>query len=181
MRCLFVPTIAGADFAEAVHDLAGVDDIRRTTENLGSRRAFSSLLAGCATIHKHFNPGDRRAACCGMHELSLVESIKDLALRHARAGGGLRVLSIRITIGDLASYLEEALATYWTEISAGSDVAGARLDFVRIPGELLCISCAKRFPASRLDCPCPFCGSEWVKATNGADCYVESIEVETSA
>jgi hydrogenase nickel insertion protein HypA len=116
-----------------------------------------------------------------MHELSLVESIKDLALHHTRERSGIRVLSIRILIGDLASYLEEALATYWTEISAGSEVAGARLEFVRTPGELLCLSCAKRFPANRLDCSCPVCGSEWVKATNGADCYVESIEIETSA
>jgi hydrogenase nickel insertion protein HypA len=115
-----------------------------------------------------------------MHELSLVESIKDIALHHARAGGGIRVLSIRIAIGDLASYLEEALATYWTEISAGSEVAGARLEFVRISGELLCLSCLKRFPSKRLDCPCPDCGSEWVKTTEGAECYVESIEVETS-
>jgi len=113
-----------------------------------------------------------------MHELSLVESIKDIALRHARLERASRILSVRIVIGDLSSYIEEAVVMFWDEISRDTDAAGARLDFVHIPGELLCLHCLQSFPASSTGLRCPNCRSEWVKPVAGDDCYVESIEVE---
>lgn len=113
-----------------------------------------------------------------MHELSLVESVKEIALRHARMERASRILSIRLVIGDLSSYIEEAVVMFWDEISRDTDAAGARLDFVHIPGELLCLHCLKSFTAWSTDLRCPNCRSEWVKPVAGDDCYIESIEVE---
>jgi len=112
-----------------------------------------------------------------MHELSLVESIKEIVLRHARNARAARIVSVRIAIGDLSSYVEDALAMFWDETSRDTDAAGARLEFLRVPGELLCLRCSKTFAARSTDCRCPDCRSEWVKPIAGEECYVESIEV----
>jgi len=115
-----------------------------------------------------------------MHELSLVESIKAITLRHARMQRASRVVSVRIVIGDLSSYVEEALVTFWDEVSRATEASGARLEFLRISGELMCLHCSKSFTAKRSDYRCPSCGSEWVKPLAGEECYVDSIEVEVA-
>jgi len=114
-----------------------------------------------------------------VHELSVVEGIRDLALRNARSAGAARILSVRVVIAEFSSYLEGALAMFWDEVCGATEAAGARLDFVRIPGELLCLNCSKSFAGGK-DLRCPECGSEWVKPIIGQECYIESIEVETA-
>ena len=98
-----------------------------------------------------------------MHELGVVEGIREIALCHARLAGASRVLSVRVAIAESSSYLEDALAMFWDETCGASEAAGARIEFVRVPGQWLCLACAKRFSGGREDCRCPECGSEWVK------------------
>ena len=114
-----------------------------------------------------------------MHELGVVEGIRGIALNHARSAGASRILSVRVAIAESSRYLEDALAMFWNEACGVSEAAGARIEFVRIPGELLCLACSKSFAGGREDCRCPECDSEWVKPVDGLECYVESIEVET--
>ena len=113
-----------------------------------------------------------------MHELSLVEGIRDLALRHALIAGGSRILSVRVALGDSSSYLEDAMAMFWDVVCEATVAAGARFEVVRIPGEWLCVACFKSFAGGRPDCCCPHCGSEWVKPAADEGCYLDSIEVE---
>jgi len=115
-----------------------------------------------------------------VHELSVVEGIRETALRHARSSGASRILSVRVVIADFSSYLEDALAMFWDELCSATEAAGARIDLVRVPGELLCLDCSKSSTDGGKDPRCPACGSEWVKPIAGQECYVESIEVETS-
>ena len=112
-----------------------------------------------------------------MHELSVVEGIREIALRHARSAGASRILSVRVVIAGYSSYLEDALAMFWQEVCAVTEAAGAGLDLVRMPGELLCLDCCKNYIAGQ-KLRCPECGSEWVKPVS-EECYVDSIEVET--
>lgn len=99
-----------------------------------------------------------------------------MALRHARSAGASRVLSVRVVIGGFSTYLEDALVMFWAEVCAATEAAGARLDLVRMPGELLCLVCCKSYIGGE-ELRCPECGSEWVK-TVGDECCIESIEVE---
>ena len=114
-----------------------------------------------------------------MHELSVVAGIREIALRHARSAGASRILSVRVVIAEFSSYLEDALAMFWAELCNGTEAAGARIDFVRVPGEFVCLDCSRSFTRCGMDLRCPVCGSEWVKSVGGQECYVESIEVET--
>ena len=113
-----------------------------------------------------------------MHELSAVEGIRELVLLHARSAGASRVLSVRVVIADFSSYHEDALAMYWGAASAATEAAGARIDFVRVSAEAICLDCTKSFRV-RKHLRCPGCGSEWVKLIGEQECYIESIEVET--
>ena len=115
-----------------------------------------------------------------MHELSMVEGIREIARTHARSAGASRILSVRVVVADFSAYLEDALVMFWDEACCGTEAAGARIDVVRAPGEWLCLACSNRFAAARAECLCPGCGSEWVRPVVGDDCYVDSIEVETS-
>jgi len=98
-------------------------------------------------------------------------------LRYARSAGASRVVSVRVVIAATSSYLEDALAMFWNEASDATEASGSRIDVVRIPGELLCLDCAKSCAGGGMDFRCPECGSEWLKPI-GQECYVESIEVE---
>jgi len=115
-----------------------------------------------------------------VHELSVVEGIREIALRHARSAGASRILSVRVAIAGFSSYLEDALAMFWEEVCGGTEAAGARIEIVRTPVGLLCLECSKSVTAAGEDLRCPECGSEWVKPIAGQECYVESIEVESS-
>ena len=115
-----------------------------------------------------------------MHELSVVEGIRELVLLHARSAGVSRVLSVCVAIADFSSYLEDAMAIYWEAASAATEAAGARIDFVRVRAQAICLDCAKSFTVGKC-LRCPECCSEWVKLTTEQECYVESIEVESVA
>ena len=114
-----------------------------------------------------------------MHELGVVEGIREIALRHARSAGASRILSVRVAIAESSKYLEDALAMFWNEACDVSEASGARIEFVLVPAEWLCLGCSKSFAGGREVCRCPQCGSQWVKPVDALECYVESIEVET--
>ena len=92
--------------------------------------------------------------------------------------GGVAHFSVTVVIADFSTYLEDALAMFWNEVSGATEAAGARIDFVRVPGELLCLECCESFMCCGKDLRCPECRSEWVKPISGQECYVESIEVK---
>lgn len=109
-----------------------------------------------------------------MHELSITESILEIALRHA---AGHRIASVHLVIGELSAYVDESIQLFWQELSRGTLAEGAVLQFAREPGELLCIDCGRRFPLRSKDFLCPHCQSAQALPAGGKDCYVDSIEV----
>lgn len=116
-----------------------------------------------------------------VHELGVVEGIREIALRHARSAGASRIVSVRVAIAESSTYLEEAMSMFWDELCEGTEAAGARIEILRTPGEWLCLACSKSFAGGREVLRCPECDSQWVKPVDAVECYVESIEVETAA
>lgn len=109
-----------------------------------------------------------------MHELSITESILEIALRHA---AGRRVASVHLVIGELSSYVDESIQLFWEELTRGTLAEEAVLKFAREPGELLCVDCGRQFPVRTRDFVCPHCQSTCAVPATGKDCYVDSIEV----
>ncbi len=113
-----------------------------------------------------------------MHELSVTQSLLELALRHAERADARRILRLNLVIGDLASIVDESVQFYWDIVSQGTIAEGAELCFERVPGRLRCVTCDHTFPLNGRDYTCPACGQARVVLAGGDEFRLESIEVE---
>lgn len=112
-----------------------------------------------------------------MHELSVTESILEIALRNGREAGAARVSDIYLVIGELSTIVDESVQLYWDIISENTAAAGSILHFRRIPGRLGCRDCGHTY-SPREDLPCPVCGSLQIDILAGEEFYVDSIAIE---
>lgn len=113
-----------------------------------------------------------------MHELSVTQSILEIALRHARQTGARRIVRLNLVVGELSGIIGESVQFYWDMVARDSIAEGAVLSFERVEASLKCLGCGHVFPISGRDYACPVCGSDRVVAVGGDDFRLESIEVE---
>lgn len=116
-----------------------------------------------------------------MHELPITQNILDISLRYAQEANAKRITDIRIVIGQLSSFVDEAVQTYWDIISADTIAVGARLHFRRIPAEIRCRDCQQTYRSETSRFTCPNCGSFWGTIIAGDELYVESIDIVEEA
>lgn len=114
-----------------------------------------------------------------MHELSVTQSVLEIATRHAQKAGATRITGIDLVIGQLSSIVDDSVQFYWDFISQGTLAEGAILNFRRIPVELSCLDCSEKYHPSGDDFTCPACGSFRIKVCSGEEFFVESIEVQS--
>jgi hydrogenase nickel incorporation protein HypA/HybF len=115
-----------------------------------------------------------------VHELSVTESILEIALRHASLANASRVTGIYLVVGQLSSIVDDSVQFYWDMISEGTLCAGARLHFDRRPALLACLSCGARYTINGELMACPECSSEQVRVLSGDDFRVASIEIDAA-
>jgi hydrogenase nickel incorporation protein HypA/HybF len=113
-----------------------------------------------------------------MHELSVTQSLLEIALRHAEKAGAGRIVRLNLVIGKLASIVDDSVQFYWDIISRDTIAEGAELHFERVPGVLRCLGCGHTFPLNGRDYACPVCNETQVVAAGGDEFRLESIEVE---
>jgi hydrogenase nickel incorporation protein HypA/HybF len=113
-----------------------------------------------------------------MHELPVTQSLLELALEHAEKAGAVRILRLNITIGNLASIVDDSVQFYWDIISKETIAEGAELVFQRIATEIKCLDCNRSYlPVDGISA-CPKCSGYHVKVIAGQEFYLDSIEVE---
>lgn len=113
-----------------------------------------------------------------MHELSVTESLLEIALRHAQQAKACQVTALHIVVGQLASIVDDSVQFYWDFVSKDTLAEGARLHFRRIPAELQCQDCGILYALTGDALPCPACSSARIKILTGDEFYLESIEIE---
>jgi hydrogenase nickel incorporation protein HypA/HybF len=113
-----------------------------------------------------------------MHELSVTETLLEIALRHARKASAQRISRLNIVIGELSSIVDESVQFYWDIVARDTIAEGAELHFERVDGVLRCLACGKRFSLHEKDFACPSCGANRVAAVGGDDFRLDSIEIE---
>ncbi len=113
-----------------------------------------------------------------MHELAITRRLLEIVLQTARDHNARRVLRVHLLIGDLTSYVDEAVQFYFDLLSKGTPAEGAQLVFQREPGRARCHACGHRFTVTPpLPLGCPNCGSHRLEIVGGDACRVERIEV----
>lgn len=113
-----------------------------------------------------------------MHELSVTESILEIATRHAQEAGARHVTGLYLVIGQFSSIVDDSVQFYWDIITKDTLAEGAQLHFRRIPAEMLCLDCNRRYTTGSDGLTCPDCGSSQVKIVAGEEFYLEAIDVE---
>ena len=113
-----------------------------------------------------------------MHELSVTESLLNIAVHHAEQASANRVTDLHIVIGDLASMVDESIQFYWDIIAKGTIAEGAALHFRRVPAELQCNTCGGKYHPTYKELVCPMCSGVGAKIIAGEEFALESIDVE---
>lgn len=114
-----------------------------------------------------------------MHEMPVTQSVLEIALRHAESADASRITDIYLVIGQLSSFVDDAIQFYWDIISEGTIAQGATLHFERIPAQARCDNCGAEYRLEGMDFTCPGCGGVAVTIVAGKEFYVDSINVET--
>lgn len=112
-----------------------------------------------------------------MHEMSLVESVREIVEATARANGADRVRVVRLRIGRLATVEPEALRFCFDVVMKGSVAEGARLEIEATPGAAWCWDCSAPVTIGALTEACPACGGHRLEVTGGTEMRVHELEL----
>jgi hydrogenase nickel incorporation protein HypA/HybF len=110
-----------------------------------------------------------------MHELSLAESIVDIAVRHAR---GRRVTRVEVAVGHLRQVVPSALSFAFELVAQGTPAEGAELVLEEVPAGGRCRACGAESRLDGFPLACRACGSVDVEIVAGEELQVESLDVE---
>ena len=104
-----------------------------------------------------------------MHELSIAQSIVELAEREARNHHAISIEELELEIGALAGIDPVALDFALESAIKGSLLENARIVRRQITGEGRCGDCGNLFPVENLFTACPVCSSYAVKIIKGKE------------
>jgi len=113
-----------------------------------------------------------------MHELSLAQSIVELAEQEARNHHATSIEELELEIGALAGIDNDALDFALESAIKGSLLEDARIVRQIIEGEGRCCDCENLFLVENLLSPCPVCSSYAVKIVKGKELRIKSIVVK---
>lgn len=113
-----------------------------------------------------------------MHEMSIAQSIVELAEEQARARGSEAIEEIELEIGRLAGVELHTLDFAIESAVKGSMLEKARIVRHIVEGEGTCADCGRTFGLDALPAPCPDCGSYFVQINKGKELRVKSIVIK---
>lgn len=112
-----------------------------------------------------------------MHEMSITQSLLEVALAEAAKSGARRITAINIKIGALTGVVEESVAMYLDFLAKDTPAEGARLVATAMPVTAHCAACDITFPVEDLVFVCPRCGG-MAQVVTGRELFIESLEIE---
>ncbi len=110
-----------------------------------------------------------------MHELSIAESVVQVASRHAE---GRRVTKVYLKVGHLRQVVPSALAFSFEIVAEGTPAEGAELEIQEVPATGLCRDCETESQLFSFPLQCRSCGSCDLRIVEGEELLVESLELE---
>jgi hydrogenase nickel incorporation protein HypA/HybF len=112
-----------------------------------------------------------------MHEQSIVTYLLAEALSNARKENAAKIVSIKLTVGELTGVEKDAVIFYFGFLAKNTIAEGATLEFDYKKAQLRCRECDIIFPKEGPDFTCPQCNKKVVEIVGGRELYIESMEV----
>ena len=114
-----------------------------------------------------------------MHELSVTQSILEIALDYANRNEATKIVEIQLQIGEITDFDDEWIQRYFDFVSKGTLAEGAKLRITRIQAQLKCQACSFIFPLDRStwNSQCPSCQSKDTQLISGREFRIEALEV----
>jgi hydrogenase nickel incorporation protein HypA/HybF len=113
-----------------------------------------------------------------VHELSLTQSLVEIAENHARQAGGEMIRSITLEVGSLSGVVPEALEFAFDVCSKGTLAEGATLILRRVPGQGRCLVCTSHAQVATVTAVCPTCGALAFEIDTGLELRVLELEID---
>jgi hydrogenase nickel incorporation protein HypA/HybF len=114
-----------------------------------------------------------------MHELSLANRLVQVAEEAAREVGAARVTVVTLRVGDLSGVSVDALRFAYDVATAGTLLAGSRLELRPVAVRIYCPRCEREAELpSMQQFRCPTCGAPTNDVRAGRELEIESLEVE---
>jgi len=113
-----------------------------------------------------------------MHELTITESLLEIALRHGEKASANRITDLYLVIGELSSVIDDSVQFYWEIIAKDTPAEGAKLHFQRKPIEIQCRDCGKIYQPTDKKLACPNCQSINIDILSGEEFFLEAINIE---
>lgn len=122
-----------------------------------------------------------------MHEMSLTQSMLNLALKSA---GGQRITDLYLEVGQMSVVVPESVEVFFDYLSRGTLAEGARLHFEIKPVEMTCLDCGEPQNLSEWSDERPHvimqkafaracaCGSKNLRVTGGVRFGLAGIEID---
>lgn len=113
-----------------------------------------------------------------MHELSIAQSVVEVAAEAVRNAGATRAVAVRVRVGALSGVVPEALAFCYELAAQETVLEGSRLVVEVVPVVLHCPACDRDVTPADVWClACPACGTPTADVRAGRELEVRSVEV----
>lgn len=114
----------------------------------------------------------------GMHEISIVRRIIDMAEGEARQAGSSSIRLIRLKVGEFRGVAVEALEFGFAVLKKGTLADGARLEVELVQLRLDCHECGQaRTGIGDLSFICPGCGGR-MNLSTGRELELDYLEID---
>lgn len=112
-----------------------------------------------------------------MHELSIAQNILEILEQYVPPERRAAVRQVRVRAGRLSGILPDSLDFCFEAITAGTPLAGSRLQFDTIPIRLKCAACGQVSEVEEPPFFCPRCEGLNVEVVTGMELQVVDIEL----
>lgn len=114
-----------------------------------------------------------------MHELSLMQSLRQIALEEAARHGGGRIRSLRLRLGTVSGVDPEALRFAFAVLMEAEPTRGARLEIETVEAQARCLDCGLHFACADGLQDCPSCASLRSRLLCGRELELHSLELDS--
>ena len=112
-----------------------------------------------------------------MHEYPVTQKIIQIAEKTARDHNAIKIIKIKLAVGELSGFIGESIQMYFDILSKNSIAEGAEIVIRSIRQKLKCESCGHYFTRRKYSFICPKCGGSGLPSETGKEFYIENIEI----